>query len=95
MRLKVLLIMKNNFSSADELKAIRQIMEESTKFLSLSGLSGIFPGLFAIAGAVIAWFTILEKGNISYYEYISSLSVKGSGAAQWQMPVIALLVLMF
>lgn len=86
--------MKNNPSSVEELKAIRQIMEESTKFLSLSGLSGVFPGLFAISGAFIAWLTILDKGKISYYEYLSSLSGKGSGVVQWQMMIIALLVLL-
>jgi hypothetical protein len=85
--------MKNNSTSAEELKAIRQIMEESTKFLSLSGLSGVFPGLFALAGAFIAWVTILDKGKISYLEYISTLSGKGSGIFRWQMLIIALLVL--
>jgi hypothetical protein len=94
LHLKVLLIMKNNPSSVEELKAIRQMMEESTKFLSLSGLSGIFPGMFAIAGAFIAWLTILDKGKISYYEYLSSLSGKGSGIVHWQMLIIALLVLL-
>jgi hypothetical protein len=85
--------MENNQSSAEELKAIRQIMEESTKFLSLSGLSGIFPGIFAVAGAFIAWLTILGKGKISYYEYISDLSGTESGGVHWQMLIIALIVL--
>lgn len=47
-------------TSADELKTIRKIMEDSTRFLSLSGLSGIFAGTFAIAGALVAWFLILK-----------------------------------
>jgi hypothetical protein len=47
--------MEKNITSADELKTIRKIMEESTRFLSLSGLSGIFAGIFAIAGALVAW----------------------------------------
>jgi predicted lysophospholipase L1 biosynthesis ABC-type transport system permease subunit len=51
--------MDKNITSADELKTIRKIMEESTRFLSLSGLSGIFAGFFAIAGAMVAWFIIL------------------------------------
>jgi hypothetical protein len=85
--------MENNQSSAEELKAIRQIMEESTKFLSLSGLSGIFPGIFAVAGAFIAWLTILGKGKISYYDYISHLSGTESGGVHWQMLIIALIVL--
>jgi hypothetical protein len=86
--------MKENPSSAEELKAIRQIMEESTKFLSLSGLSGIFPGLFAITGSFIAWLTILDNGKISYNDYIIELSAKGSGIIHWQIMMIALPVLL-
>lgn len=63
MQFKVLLIMENNISSADELKTIRKMMEESTKFLSLSGFSGLFLGLFALAGAIVAWFLILGGGE--------------------------------
>lgn len=58
--------MENNPSSAEELKSIRKMMEESTRFLSLSGFSGLFLGLFAIAGAIIAWFMILKNGAIRY-----------------------------
>jgi len=46
-------------NSADDLKTIRKIMEESSRFLSLSGLSGIFAGSYAIAGALVAWLFIL------------------------------------
>ncbi|MDR2475649.1 MAG: hypothetical protein LBD45_07300 [Bacteroidales bacterium] len=42
--------MKNE-EALDTLKDIRQMMEKSTKCLSLSGLSGIFIGIYAIAGA--------------------------------------------
>ncbi len=47
---------------------IRGLMERSTKFLSLSGLSGVSAGLVAMAGAVVAylrlrtgWFTVLDS----------------------------------
>ena len=42
----------------DDLKTIREMMEKSTKFLSLSGLSGIVAGFTAIVGASFAWFYI-------------------------------------
>jgi len=39
----------------DNLSEIRNLMERSSRFLSLSGLSGISAGLFALAGAVVAY----------------------------------------
>lgn len=38
------------------LTEIRALMEQSSRFLSLSGLSGIFAGIFALIGALIAYF---------------------------------------
>jgi hypothetical protein len=37
-----------------ELSSIRELMERSSKFISLSGLSGILAGLYALAGARMA-----------------------------------------
>jgi hypothetical protein len=45
----------------EDLKAIREMMEKSSKFLSLSGLSGVFAGTTAIAGAATANFYILKE----------------------------------
>jgi predicted lysophospholipase L1 biosynthesis ABC-type transport system permease subunit len=41
-----------------DLASIRAIMERSVKFVSLSGLSGVLAGMYAIAGAVAAYFVI-------------------------------------
>jgi len=38
-----------------DLKQIRSLMEKSTRFLSLSGLSGVFIGVFALFGAMAAY----------------------------------------
>lgn len=38
------------------LTEIKTLMEQSSKFLSLSGLSGIFAGIFALIGAGVAYF---------------------------------------
>lgn len=69
-------------------------MEESTKFLSLSGLSGVFIGLFAIAGAVIAWFIILDGGNIRFGEYLNSIPLEKAATIRVQMIINALGVLL-
>lgn len=37
-----------------ELQSIRHLMERSTKFISLSGLSGMLAGCYAIGGALLA-----------------------------------------
>ena len=70
------------------------MMEESTKFLSLSGFSGVFLGLFAIAGAMVAWFIIPEGGNISSEEYLNSLPVNEATAIKLQIGLNALVVLL-
>lgn len=57
-------------------------MEESSRFLYVSGLAGIIAGITAIAGAVIAYFFILHTGTVD-----NLLSVK------WQLIGIALAVL--
>jgi hypothetical protein len=85
--------MENNISSADELKTIRKIMEESSRFLSLSGLSGVFAGIFAITGALVAWFLILHNGNIHYDEYFRILSETETSVLRWQLIIDALSVL--
>lgn len=58
----------------DELASIRNLMERSSKFISLSGLSGILAGLYALAGAAAAYF-ILYTGNsrITYHPRFYSL----------------------
>ncbi len=43
-----------------DLTEIRSIMEKSTKFISLSGLSGVFAGVTALVGAAWAYFSIKE-----------------------------------
>lgn len=45
----------------ENLQEIRSIMEKSTKFLSLSGLSGVMAGVSALVGAAIAYSRILSE----------------------------------
>jgi hypothetical protein len=85
--------MENKSESIEDIKTIRKLMEESTRFLSLSGLSGIFAGIVAIAGAVIAYFLILKKGSIRYDDYISILAADETLIRRWKLIADALLVL--
>ncbi len=54
----------NTNSYSDDLKAIRKIMEESSRFLSLNGLSGVFAGVFALIGYAVAAYLTGEKTNL-------------------------------
>lgn len=63
--------MESNSKSIDDLNAIRTIMEKSTRFLSLSGLSGIFSGITALAGAAIAIFLI--QGGDPSGDYLNNI----------------------
>lgn len=51
----------------DTLTEIRSLMEKSTKFISLSGLSGIVAGIFALIGALIAYYYLLSTNYDEAY----------------------------
>lgn len=55
-----------NTNPKDDLLAIREMMERSTKFLSLSGLSGIFAGVCALVGAAVVYFGMPNRGQFQY-----------------------------
>ena len=48
--------MENDQKHFEDLSEIRSLMERSSKFISLSGISGIIAGLIAFAGAFAAWW---------------------------------------
>lgn len=54
----------------EQLRDIKNIMDKSTKFLSLSGLSGILAGVYALAGACVVQFLI----NRDKYPYVTLYS---------------------
>lgn len=57
--------MKNEPNTHEDIKAIRKLMEESTRFLSLSGLSGVIAGVTALAGALLAWLFIDQTWSLA------------------------------
>ncbi len=44
-----------------DISEIKNLMNRSSRFISLSGLSGIFAGIYAIIGAVIAYLYLFPK----------------------------------
>jgi hypothetical protein len=85
--------MKTDTNSIEDIKAIRKLMEESSRFLSLSGLSGVFAGVTAIAGAFFAYFFILDNGSIRYEDYLRDLSADEALAVRLKLVADAAIVL--
>ena len=79
----------------EDLQTIRDIMERSSKFLSLSGLSGIFAGVCALIGASIAWFFILDSGHIQSLENLLRPGGSSASVVRFNLAVVAMLVLGF
>jgi hypothetical protein len=72
-----------------DIASIRNMMERSAKFISLSGLSGVLAGIYALAGATAAYF-------IGHYP-ISPFHLRIYSVSEpdilWKLLVIAILVL--
>lgn len=56
--------MKKEKDYKQDLNEIRNLMERSSKFLSLSGWSGIVAGVFALAGVYIAYRNLLFETSL-------------------------------
>ncbi len=75
--------MENEKQQLEALKDIRKMMQESSKFLSLSGLSGVFAGIYALVGAYLGYVEIskattyneLYRGAYNTQEYNDTYSV--------------------
>lgn len=57
-----------------DLKEIKNLMSKSTQFISLSGLSGILAGIYALIGAFIAYNLI--ENHTEYYITLESQTFK-------------------
>jgi len=71
-----------------EITEIKSIMNKSSRFISLSGLSGILAGIYALIGAAIAIYIL---GN--YKNSYSGMSLIPISYLEYLLIVIALIVL--
>lgn len=54
----------------EDLKEIKDIMNRTTRFISLSGLSGVSTGITALAGAFLAYQTIFKDQDFLVYNAV-------------------------
>ncbi|MFV5695021.1 hypothetical protein ACM55G_06220 [Flavobacterium sp. LB3P122] len=73
----------------EDLLHIRSMMERSSRFISLSGLSGVFAGIVALAGAVYVYLLFQQNG----IEYFDGNQKKYSYGLIMELTFIALLIL--
>jgi hypothetical protein len=79
----------------EDLQTIREIMERSSKFLSLSGLSGVVAGLCALTGAAVAWFFILDSGRNQVNGFLHPRDAMPESVTGFYLALDAVLVLLF
>ena len=73
-----------------ELNSIRNLMERSSKFISLSGLAGVLAGVYALAGAGLGYWLIKNTAGASQGQHYMNQPL-----VFWQLFIIALIVLVF
>ncbi|GAB3008721.1 hypothetical protein GCM10027051_06480 [Niabella terrae] len=78
----------NDFIKED-LQHIRKMMEQSSRFISLSGLSGIVAGIIALLGAGLVYALISREG----VDYFDGRRDQYSSELVLQLVIVAILVL--
>lgn len=72
-----------------DLASIRKLMERSVKFVSLSGLSGVLAGLYALIGASVSYFVVIPQSP----SYRVSNETLGTPGVMKSLVIVGLLVL--
>lgn len=82
----------------EDISSIKNIMERSTRFISLSGLSGIMAGIYALIGAAIAYALIPTHLERKVFDRLSEQPIAGTYHGQLSLIecliAVALLVLL-
>lgn len=65
----------DNIQHLEAIHDIRNMMKKSTRFLSLSGLSGVFAGIYALIGAMVAYLYIQSLSSHWHRDTIESVDI--------------------
>lgn len=81
-------------SSLEQLNQIHQMMEQSSRFISLSGLSGIIAGITALAGAAYAHWIMTKDATVDnpYMVRLSMHTIKHTTIQELIVVGVAMLV---
>jgi hypothetical protein len=77
----------------EDLREIRKMMESSSKFLSLSGLSGVFAGLCALIGAWFAYREMNHMYDLQYWYAVQGRMDDWNVNLNLKLAIIAIIVL--
>jgi hypothetical protein len=81
--------MKDIHEYEKDIASIRTMMERSAKFISLSGLSGVLAGVYALLGALAAYYTVHYPISPFHYRIYSIREIDNL----WKLLAIAAVVL--
>ena len=83
------MVMESRKTPSETLNEIRSLMERSSRFISLSGLSGIAAGLFALFGATMVYIYL----DISPFDGKRTYYVEALRSYKWGMNYITFFLL--
>ena len=81
--------MEANQKHLEALGDIRNMMEWSSRFISLSGLSGVMAGIFALAGAAMVYLYL----DLQPFESKRPYYIAAANATKWGMDYITFFLL--
>jgi uncharacterized membrane protein YidH (DUF202 family) len=84
--------MKTEHDYTRDVTEIRSMMQRSTKFLSLTGWSGIMAGIYAVLGAYFANKFISNNSDSENYDSINLLELSGSALNLFLLAVSILIL---
>ena len=70
----------------DDISEIKNMMSRSSRFISLSGLSGVLAGMYALVGAALAYFRLETAASIDYGRLVPHLYT-GMGCRYRKRPI--------
>ncbi|SOC80989.1 hypothetical protein SAMN06296241_2559 [Salinimicrobium sediminis] len=82
--------MKKEQDYIKDITEIRSMMERSTKFLSLTGISGVMAGIYALIGAYLVYRFFYRNSSTDFFTTVTGGEINGS---LWNMIFLAFAVL--